>query len=93
MKMKNRKATGSLRMIIDNRSSEGLRKTENRMGISSKIYESIKANNLTLEEFANMMDEGVSEIEHWLDGTYNSKMDTLSKIEISLNIKLLDTKL
>lgn len=91
--MKNRRSIGTLRMIIDNRSSEDLRKTENRMDISSKIYESLKANNLTLEEFANMMDEGVSEIDHWLDGTYNFPMDTLTKIEISLNIKLLDTKL
>jgi len=89
--MKNRKAIGNLAKLLKYRTSESLRATENKMDISIKLYESIKANNLTLKEFANKTHKSVLEIEHWLDGTHDFTVSELSEIEIVLDVKLLNT--
>lgn len=91
--VKYKKVTGRLEELLKYRSPESLRATENKMDISIKLYESIKANNLTLKEFANKTHKSVLEIEHWLDGTHDFTISELSKIEIMLNIKLLNTDL
>ena len=61
------------------------------MLLAAKIADAMKAKGLTQKQMAEQMGKTESEISEWLSGSRNFTVDTLTDIEIFLEIRLLDT--
>lgn len=57
--------------------------------IADRICKILKEQNLTQKEFASKMHKRESEISKWLTGRHNFTMQTIVKIEQTLNCKLI----
>ena len=86
-----RKATGVLGTILSNIDKQSLKRTRNKMLLAAKIADAMKANGLTQKQMAERMGKTESEVSEWLSGDRNFTLDTLTEIEHTLNVSLLDT--
>ena len=73
--------------------SKELKRTENKMLLAKKIDMGMKAKGFNKSEFAEEVGQKNSVITRWLSGTHNFTSDTLTDIEETLDINLLDSKL
>lgn len=89
-----RKATGVLAELLANidLNEKELLRTRKRMMIASKIADAMRNAGYSQKEFAAIMGKSETVISEWLSGDRNFTIDTLSDIEESLNISLLNTK-
>lgn len=89
--MKIRKASGVLGRMLANIDELSLAKTRNRMKVAAKIADSMRTNGLNQKQLAQKMGKTESEVSEWLSGDRNFTLDTLTEIEQTLNVSLLDT--
>lgn len=89
--MKIREATGVLGRILANKSELSLAKTRNRMVVAAKIADAMRGCGMNQKQLAQKMGKTESEISEWLSGDRNFTLDTLTEIERTLNVTLLDT--
>ena len=89
--MKIREATGVLGRILANKSELSLAKTRNRMVVAAKIADAMRGCGMNQNQLAQKMGKTDSEISEWLSGDRNFTLDTLTEIEHTLNVTLLDT--
>jgi len=67
--------------------------TLRKMIISARIDNAIKLKGWSKKQFALSLNRTPSEISKWLSGTHNFTIDTLTEIEHSLEVNLLNAKL
>ena len=89
--MKIREATGVLGRILANKSELSLAKTRNRMMVAAKIADAMRGCGMNQKQLAQKMGKTESEVSEWLSGDRNFTLDTLTEIEHTLNVTLLDT--
>lgn len=82
-----------LSRLVGNIDQEQQHKTTRLMSIAAKIADALNDEDISVEEFADLMNQNSSDIGRWLSGTYNFSVDTLIDIEYALGIKLLNTYL
>lgn len=88
--MNNEKSNGILEVILKEITPLQQAKTDNKMLLAAKIMDAIKEKGLTKTEFAVMLGIRLNAVDKWLSGTHNFTIDTLSEIETSLGVKLLN---
>lgn len=66
---------------------------EKRMMLAAKISYVLKDKSISQKQFAEMLGKKPSEISKWLSGTHNFTIDSISDIEHTLKVQLLDTKI
>lgn len=59
-------------------------------GIAERICEVLKAKNLAQKDFARKLHKSESEISKWLTGRHNFTMQTIAKIELALDCKIIN---
>ncbi|MCI2082958.1 MAG: helix-turn-helix domain-containing protein [Bacteroidales bacterium] len=69
---------------LANVSSEIKEEAGLNIDIANKIYDSLKAKNMTQREFATLMGKKESEISRWLTGDHGFTTKTLAKIQTVL---------
>ena len=90
--MKIRKATGVLGRMLANMDELSLAKTRNRMLVAAKIADAMRSSNMNQKQLAQRMGKTESEVSEWLSGDRNFTLNTLSEIEHTLNVSLLNTE-
>jgi len=65
---------------------------ENSSNIAIRISDILNQKNISQRDFALLLDKDESEISKWLSGTHNFTIKTISKIEVVLDIKIINTK-
>ena len=93
MKVIKRKATGALARMIADADKTRMNMTRNKMLVAAKIRDGIKSKNIRYKDFAEQMCISEDELSMWLSGDRNFDIDTLSKIEKVLEIKLIDNQI
>lgn len=81
-----------LEEILNEISPTDQRKTENKMLLAARIMDAIKAKGWGKSQFAEVIGVKPSVVTKWVSGTHNFTIDTLSEIEMVLDVKLLNTK-
>lgn len=89
--MKIREATGVLGRILANRDELNYAKTRNRMLVAAKIADAMRSCGMNQKQLAQKMGKTKSEVSEWLSGDRNFTLDTLTEIEHTLNVSLVDT--
>jgi transcriptional regulator with XRE-family HTH domain len=89
MKIKN--ASGVLGRMLANMDELSLAKTRNRMMVAAKIADAMRTSGMNQKQLAQKMGKTESEVSEWLSGDRNFTLDTLTEIEHTLNVSLLDT--
>jgi len=89
--MKIRNASGVLGRMLANMDELSLAKTRNRMMVATKIADAMRSSNMNQKQLAQKMGKTESEVSEWLSGDRNFTLDTLTEIEHTLNVSLLDT--
>ena len=89
--MKIRNASGVLGRMLANMDELSLAKTRNRMMVAAKIADAMNDSGMNCKQLAQKMGKTESEISEWLSGDRNITLDTLTEIEYTLNVSLLDT--
>ncbi len=90
--MKIRKATGVLGRMLANMDELSLAKTRNRMLVAAKIADAMRSSNMNQKQLAQKMGKTESEVSEWLSGDRNFTLDTLTEIEHTLNVLLINTE-
>lgn len=90
--MKIRKATGVLGRMLANMDELSLAKTRNRMLVAAKIADAMRSSNMNQKQLAQKMCKTESEVSEWLSGDRNFTLDTLTEIEHTLNVSLINTE-
>ena len=90
--MKIRNASGVLGKMLANMDELCLAKTRNRMMVAAKIADAMRASGMNQKQFAQKMGKTESEVSEWLSGERNFTLDTLTEIEHTLNVSLVDTE-
>lgn len=90
--MKIKKASGVLGRMLANKDELSLAKTRNRMMVAAKIADAMRSNSMNQKQLAQRMGKTESEVSEWLSGDRNFTLDTLTEIEHTLNVSLLDTE-
>ena len=85
-----RKPSASLTRIMNNIDEDKLRRTRERMLVTVKIADTLKAKGISQKKFAEMTGRSESEISEWLSGDRNFTIDTLSDIKKYLGLDLLN---
>lgn len=62
------------------------------MDIANRIYDLLKAKNMTQREFATMLGKRESEISRWLTGTHGFTTASLAKIAVALGEPVVEVK-
>lgn len=83
-----RKRSKTLERIMSEMDDVTKRRTRDRMIIASRIYDAMKARNLTQKRFAAMLGKSESEVSEWLSGERNFTINTLSDISFCLGMDL-----
>lgn len=78
--------------LMEERNPVETAKTRNRMLLAVKIDDAIKAKGWKKKDLANALNKKPSVITKWLSGTHNFTSDTLTEIELILDVKLLNPK-
>lgn len=81
-----------LSQLLDTISVEEQNRIDNRMLLAARIADAMKAQKINQKQLAVKMGKSHSVITKWLSGTHNFTIDTLSDLEVVLNISLLKTK-
>ena len=89
--MKIRNASGVLGRMLANMDDLSLAKTRNRMMVAAKIADAMRSSGMNQKQLAQKMGKTESEVSEWLSGDRNFTLDTLTEIEHTLNVSLLDT--
>ena len=89
--MKIRNASGVLGRMLANMDELSLAKTRNRMMVAAKIADAMRSSGMNQKQLAQKMGKTESEVSEWLSGDRNFTLDTLTEIEHTLNVSLLDT--
>jgi len=89
--MKIREAKGVLGRMLANMDELSLAKTRNRMLVAAKIADAMRCSSMNQKQLAQKMGKTESEVSEWLSGDRNFTLDTLTEIERTLNVTLLDT--
>lgn len=89
--MKIRNASGVLGRMLANMDELSLAKTRNRMMVAAKIADAMRCSGMNQKQLALKMGKTESEVSEWLSGDRNFTLDTLTEIEHTLNVSLLDT--
>lgn len=55
------------------------------VAIANRIYDILKIENISIQDFANKMGETEVQVTRWLSGTYNLDIKTIAKISVVLN--------
>ena len=90
--MKVREAKGVLGRMLANMDELSLAKTRNRMLMAAKIADAMRSCSMNQKQLALKMGKTESEVSEWLSGDRNFTLDTLTEIEHTLNVSLLDTE-
>ena len=90
--MKIRKASGVLGKMLASKDELSLAKTRNRMMVAAKVTDAMRSNGMNQKQLAQRMSKTESEVSEWLSGDRNFTLDTLTEIEHTLGVSLLDTK-
>jgi transcriptional regulator with XRE-family HTH domain len=90
--MKIREAKGVLGRMLANMDELSLAKTRNRMLVAAKIADAMRGCSMNQKQLALKMGKTESEVSEWLSGDRNFTLDTLTEIEHTLNVSLLDTE-
>ena len=61
-----------------------------RKSLSLSICEYIKLRGMTQQQFAEVIGNHILEVRHWLSGQHNFSTSTLVRIQIVLNINLIN---
>lgn len=86
-----KKAIGTLGRLLANSDSRSLERTRNRMLLAMKIEAAMRKKGFTCAQFAKKIGRTENEISEWLSGDYDFSIDTLTDIELTLGIHLLNT--
>ena len=70
---------------------EDQKMTDKRMQLAARIFDAMKAKNISKLEMARQMGKQASVITKWLSGTHNFTADTLFEIGEILGIQLINT--
>jgi len=89
--MKIRNASGVLGRMLANMDELSLAKTRNRMMVAAKIADAMRTGGMNQKQLAQKMGKTESEVSEWLSGDRNFTLDTLTEIEHTLNVSLIDT--
>lgn len=89
--MKIRNASGVLGRMLANMDELSLAKTRNRMMVAAKIADAMRSSGMNQKQLAQKMGKTESEVSEWLSGDRNFTLDTLTEIERTLDVSLLDT--
>lgn len=76
--------------LDQNGNEEIARLVEKNLAITEKIVATLKEKNIKKLEFAKMLDKKPSEVSKWLSGTHNLTMKSINKIEMVLQINLIN---
>ncbi|MDF9829332.1 helix-turn-helix transcriptional regulator [Parabacteroides sp. PF5-6] len=57
--------------------------------ISDRVRDILEERNISQKDFAKLLGKRESEISKWLKGTHNFTLETIAKISIALNVRLL----
>ena len=90
--MKIRNASGVLGRMLANMDELSLAKTRNRMMVAAKIADAMRSSGMNQKQLAQKMGKTESEVSEWLSGDRNFTLDTLTEIEHTLNVSLLNTE-
>ena len=90
--MKVRKASGVLGRMLANMDELSLAKTRNRMMVAAKIADAMRTSGMNQKQLAQKMGKTESEVSEWLSGDRNFTLDTLTEIEHTLSVSLVDTE-
>lgn len=91
--VKTRKATGVLAEMMAQPLGMEYERTKKRMMLAAKIADAVRSAGYTQKEFAKRMGKSETVISEWLSGGRNFTVDTLSDIEETLGIHLLDVSI
>lgn len=83
-----RRRSKALEKVLSKMDEDTIRRTRDRMIIASRIYDAMKARNLTQKRFAAMLGKSESEVSEWLSGERNFTINTLSDISYCLGMDL-----
>lgn len=78
-----------IKQLLADRDPIETAKVRNRMLLAVKIYNGVKTLGWNKVRFAQEMGKKPSVITKWLSGTHNFTQDTLTEIELKLEIELL----
>ena len=90
--MKTREVKGVLGRMLANKDELSLAKTRNRMLVAAKIADAMRSSNMNQKQLAQKMGKTESEVSEWLSGDRNFTLDTLTEIEHTLNVSLINTE-
>ncbi|WP_372744408.1 helix-turn-helix domain-containing protein [Lutibacter sp.] len=76
--------------LDQNGDAEIARLVEKNLAITEKIIAVLKEKNIKKLDFAKMLGKKPSEVTKWLSGTHNLTMKSINKIEMVLNINLIN---
>lgn len=65
---------------------------ERNLEITERVNNVLKERGIKKGEFAKMLDKKPSEITKWLTGLHNLTLKSITKMEVALNIDLLNTE-
>ena len=77
--------------MLANMDELSLAKTRNRMMMAAKIADAMRSNGMNQKQLAQKMGKTESEVSDWLSGDRNFTLDTLTEIEHTLNVSLINT--
>lgn len=69
---------------------EELERTENRMLVASKIFDTMQQKKISKKQLAEKTGQSPSVITKWLSGGHNFTLDTLTDIQRALGVRLLN---
>ena len=92
--MKSNKKSSIIEDILNSISPAEERQTDNKMLIAAKISDAMQAKGWKKKDLLEALGrKNQSLITKWLSGTHNFTIDTLSELEVVLEINLLNTNL
>ena len=78
--------------LDQNGNDEIARLVEKNLAITEKIVATLKEKSIKKLDFAKMLGRKPSEVTKWLSGTHNLTLKSINKIEMVLNINLINTE-
>lgn len=76
--------------LEENKNPEIDRFIERNLEITQKVCVILKERGIKKQEFAKMLGKKSSEISKWLTGTHNLTLKSITKMEVALNIDLMN---
>lgn len=92
MSKKTNYKSGIISSLLKERSSGEYNIIKNKMELAAKIKRGMNRLGLSNSDLALKLDKKNSVITKWLSGTHNFTIDTLTEIQDTLNLKLIDSR-